>query len=154
MEKEILNCKEKYPKRALLIINPVSGKKLVIRYIPDIIRRLMDSGYLVTTAVTSCRGEATEIAAQLGADYDLVCCTGGDGTLNEVISGLASSDTEVASGTFLWEHERLCRLARAVNRYPDSCCEHRRKGKSVSSTSAALRTALSAMLPLSARSHG
>lgn len=48
MEKEILNCKEKYPKRALLIINPVSGKKLVIRYIPDIIRRLMDSGYLVT----------------------------------------------------------------------------------------------------------
>lgn len=31
MEKEILNCKEKYPKRALLIINPVSGKKLVIR---------------------------------------------------------------------------------------------------------------------------
>ena len=85
MEKEILNCKEKYPKRALLIINPVSGKKLVIRYIPDIIRRLMDSGYLVTTAVTSCRGEATEIAAQLGADYDLVCCTGGDGTLNEVL---------------------------------------------------------------------
>ena len=86
MEKEILNCKEKYPRRALLIINPVSGKKLVIRYIPEIIRRLMDSGYLVTTAVTSRRGEATEIAAQLGADYDLVCCTGGDGTLNEVIS--------------------------------------------------------------------
>ena len=77
MEKEILNCKEKYPRRALLIINPVSGKKLVIRYIPEIIRRLMDSGYLVTTAVTSRRGEATEIAAQLGADYDLVCCTGG-----------------------------------------------------------------------------
>ena len=98
MEKEILNCKEKYPRRALLIINPVSGKKLVIRYIPEIIRRLMDSGYLVTTAVTSRRGEATEIAAQLGADYDLVCCTGGDGTLNEVISGLASSDTEVALG--------------------------------------------------------
>ena len=65
MEKGILNCKEKYPRRALLIINPVSGKKLVIRYIPEIIRRLMDSGYLVTTAVTSRRGEATEIAAQL-----------------------------------------------------------------------------------------
>ena len=89
MEKEILNCKEKYPRRALLIINPVSGKKLVIRYIPEIIRRLMDSGYLVTTAVTSRRGEATEIAAQLGADYDLVCCTGGDGTLNECVNGAA-----------------------------------------------------------------
>ena len=122
MEKEILNCKEKYSKRALLIINPVSGKKLVIRYIPEIIRRLMDSGYLVTTAVTSCRGEATQIAAQLGADYDLVCCTGGDGTLNEVIS----------------------------RRLPQTL----RKRKSGSSTSAALRTAFSAMSPPSARSHG
>ena len=60
----------------------------------------MDSGYLVTTAVTHpAAARATEIAAQLGADYDLVCCTGGDGTLNEVISGLASSGTEVALST-------------------------------------------------------
>lgn len=85
------NCdvKSLYPKRALLIINPVSGKKLVIKHIPEIIRIMMDRGYLVTTAVTSRRGEATELAERYGRDYDLVCCTGGDGTLNEVLTGLA-----------------------------------------------------------------
>lgn len=85
-------------KKALLIINPVSGKKLVLKHIPYIIRRLMDSGYLVTTCITSCRGEATELAAGLGRDYDLVCCTGGDGTLNETLSGLAREDIRVPIG--------------------------------------------------------
>lgn len=84
--------------RALLIINPVSGKRAVIRYIPEIIRTLMDSGYLVTAAVTSRRGEGKELAACLGRDYDLVCCTGGDGTLNEVLSGLAAEGIDVPLG--------------------------------------------------------
>lgn len=85
-------------KKALLIINPVSGKKLVLKHIPYIIRRLMDSGYLVTTCVTSRRGEATDLAAALGRDYDLVCCTGGDGTLNETLIGLAREEIHVPVG--------------------------------------------------------
>lgn len=85
-------------KRAMLIINPVSGKKLVIKYIPCIIRALMDKGYLVTTMITAKRGDATEFAAQLGRDYDLICCTGGDGTLNETLSGLARESLDVPLG--------------------------------------------------------
>ena len=77
------------PGRMLLIINPVSGKKLVIRYIPQIIRIFMDAGYIVTTMVTARRGDAAEFAAAYGGEYDLICCTGGDGTLNETVSGLA-----------------------------------------------------------------
>ena len=88
----------KFNKKALLIINPVSGKKLVLKHIPYIIRRLMDNGYLVTTCVTSRRGEATELAAALGRAYDLVCCTGGDGTLNETLTGLAREDIRVPIG--------------------------------------------------------
>lgn len=76
-------------KKALLIINPVSGKKQIRRYIPDVIRSLMDEGYLVTTAVSSRRNEATELVQEHGHDYDLICCTGGDGTLNEVLTGMA-----------------------------------------------------------------
>ena len=76
-------------KSAMLIINPVSGKKLVLRYIPDIIRRLMDAGYMVSTFITSRRGEATEFVQSYGAGQQLICCTGGDGTLNEVLTGLA-----------------------------------------------------------------
>ncbi len=87
-----------FTRRALLIINPVSGKKTVLRYIPEIIRSLMDAGYLVTATVTSRQGEATELARDLGPGYDLVCCTGGDGTLNETLSGLVLAKADVPIG--------------------------------------------------------
>ena len=85
-------------KKAMLIINPVSGKRLVLKYIPQIIRSLMDAGYVVSTFITSCRGEATEFVKTLGRRYDLVVCTGGDGTLNEVLTGLAEEEIDVPLG--------------------------------------------------------
>lgn len=85
-------------KTALLIINPVSGKKQVLKHIPGIIRSFMEGGYAVTVMVTGSRGEATEFARDYGAKYDLVCCTGGDGTLNETLSGLAMADIHVPLG--------------------------------------------------------
>lgn len=87
-----------FTKKALLIINPVSGKKLIIRQTPQIIRLFMDAGYIVTTMVTSRRGEATEFAETYAEDYDLVCCTGGDGTLNETLNGLAHKNIHVPLG--------------------------------------------------------
>ena len=85
-------------KPAMLIINPVSGKKLALRHIPQIIRALMDGGYLVTTVVTAKRGDATEFAARYGRQYELICCTGGDGTLNETLTGIAGAGIDVPLG--------------------------------------------------------
>ena len=85
-------------RRALLIINPVSGKKMVLRYIPQIIRIFMDAGYLVTTMVTARQGDAVDYARDLGSGYDLICCTGGDGTLNETITGLVQGNIQVPLG--------------------------------------------------------
>lgn len=81
--------------RALLIINPVSGRRAVARYAVNIIRRLMDEGYLVTTMVTGARGDATAFVRDHAAD--LVVCAGGDGTLHETVGGLlaAGRQTEV-----------------------------------------------------------
>ena len=87
-----------YDRPALLIVNPVSGKKLVLRYISEIIRTLMDAGYLVTVAITQGRGEATALAGEIGRNYQLVCCAGGDGTLNETISGIAHCGLDVPIG--------------------------------------------------------
>ena len=53
---------EKTDRRALLIVNPVSGRRTIVRYVLPIIRRLMDEGYLVTTMVTGARGDATAFA--------------------------------------------------------------------------------------------
>lgn len=94
--KENINCE--FTKRALLIINPVSGKKQILRFIPQVIRVFMDAGYMVTTMITSARGEATEFSRRYGRDFDLICCTGGDGTLNEALSGLAAEDIHVPLG--------------------------------------------------------
>lgn len=85
-------------KKALLIINPVAGRKVVQRYVTLIVRRLMDQGYAVTTAVTADRGEARWIAAHDAACFELLVCAGGDGTLNECLSGLADADLAVPLG--------------------------------------------------------
>ncbi len=87
-----------FRKKLLLIINPVSGKKAVIRYIPQIIRCFMDAGYRVTSMVTAARGDASDFARLYGAEHDLIVCTGGDGTLNETLCGLAEADIHVPIG--------------------------------------------------------
>lgn len=85
-------------KKAMFIINPVSGRKLALRHVPQIVRILMDAGYLVTTLVTGKKGDAAEFARELAGEYDLVVCTGGDGTLNETLAGLASAGIHVPLG--------------------------------------------------------
>ncbi len=87
-----------FPKKALLLMNPVAGRKLIQRNICGVVRCLMDGGYLVTTAVTSRRGEARELSALLGGDFDLLVCAGGDGTLNECVSGMADGEVRVPVG--------------------------------------------------------
>ena len=58
-------------KPALLIINPVSGKRMVLRNVAQIIRVLMDAGYKVTTMITGKKGDGTAFAASFGRDYQL-----------------------------------------------------------------------------------
>lgn len=88
----------KNTKRALLLINPVSGRKAILRHIPEVVRIFMDAGYLVTVMVTAERREAETLAKTYGQDFDLVVCAGGDGTMNETISGLAAGNVRVPLG--------------------------------------------------------
>ncbi len=82
----------------MLIINPVAGKRAIVRMLPDVIRILMDAGWLVTTMVTGAKGEAVELVKQYGSEFDLIVCAGGDGTLNEVVTGLAEKHLSVPVG--------------------------------------------------------
>ncbi len=87
-----------YQQRALLLVNPVAGRKMIQRNMTQVIRTLMDADYLVTTAVTAQRNEARDLAARLGGGFDLVVCAGGDGTLNECASGMADGGWHVPLG--------------------------------------------------------
>ncbi len=84
-------------KKALLIANPKSGKQRVQTELFHIVDRLNEAGYMTATAITKYRGHATELAA-MAPEYDLLLCTGGDGTLNEVISGVLKNGVKMPIG--------------------------------------------------------
>jgi YegS/Rv2252/BmrU family lipid kinase len=87
-----------FEKKALLIVNPVAGRKLIQRHVTQIVRDLMNQGYLVTTAVTGSRGEGRDLTRSLAAEYELLVCAGGDGTLNECVCGLLDAGLLVPIG--------------------------------------------------------
>ena len=85
-------------KKLLFIVNPVSGRVMHHRSLADAIHALEEADYEVTTYLTEKRGDATEMAATMGAYYDLVVCLGGDGTLSETVNGLNRIDFCVPLG--------------------------------------------------------
>ena len=81
-------------KKMLFVINPCAGVRRTNRYLPEIIGLFNAGGYEVTTYMTAGPGNGTRIVQQRAADFDLVVCAGGDGTLNEVITGLLRSGAD------------------------------------------------------------
>ena len=84
-------------KKLLLIVNPVAGKKKLKTQLLDIVNIFAKGGFATTVMVTGRRREATEFVA-LGKDYDRIVCAGGDGTLNEVVSGMIENDITIPLG--------------------------------------------------------
>ncbi|MCL6456866.1 MAG: diacylglycerol kinase [Gorillibacterium sp.] len=77
-------------KRARLIYNPTSGREVMRKRLPDVLRRLEIGGFETSTHATIGEGDAV-LAARDAVErgFDVVIAAGGDGTLNEVINGLA-----------------------------------------------------------------
>ena len=75
-------------KKAAVIVNPVAGKMKIKSGILDLLASLGRQDYETAVYVTKARGDASDAAERYGRECDLVVCCGGDGTLNEVISGL------------------------------------------------------------------
>lgn len=80
-------------KRARIIYNPTSGREIFKKKLPDVLQLFEQAGYETSCHATTGAGDAT-IAAREACDrkFDLVVACGGDGTLNEVISGLAEQE--------------------------------------------------------------
>lgn len=79
-------------KKALLIINPISGTRSK-KGLEDLVnRRLQEKDILTDTFFTTRGGEAFEMAREAsGKGYDIVIAAGGDGTVNEIANGLVGS---------------------------------------------------------------
>lgn len=85
-------------KKVLLIINPVSGRRESLNKLALITDRFCKAGYLPAIAITQNKGEAYTLAKNCTADYSFIVCAGGDGTLNEVISGMMANTTRFCLG--------------------------------------------------------
>ena len=79
-------------KNVLLIINPISGRQTIEKKIDGILDIFKKNNIDVHTEQTKFRGHATQMAkAAFENGYDTLICCGGDGTLNEVFTGLLES---------------------------------------------------------------
>jgi diacylglycerol kinase (ATP) len=78
--------------RCKLIVNPTSGPWDTRREIPAILNHLEDHGWRTSLHTTERPGEATELARQaVTQGLDGVFVVGGDGTINEIVNGMAES---------------------------------------------------------------
>lgn len=75
-------------KKLLFILNPNAGQRRANRFLPEIVRLFHDYEYRCELYVTGASGDAAYFAATYGGACDMVVCAGGDGTLNETVSGL------------------------------------------------------------------
>ena len=76
-----------------MIVNPVSGRGVLKQKLWKILEVFSKSGLTTNIIFTGKCGDATEFAKNCPDDIETVVCAGGDGTLNEVISGLMENPT-------------------------------------------------------------
>ena len=85
-------------KKMLFIMNPYSGTRKANRYLADIISLFNQADYEVNIHMTAGPGDATDFAREHCSDAELVVCCGGDGTLNETITGMLQAGVNVPIG--------------------------------------------------------
>ena len=80
-------------KKAMLIINPTSGGEKALEYKEKLENKAKEYFEYVETKITEKAKDATTFAEEASKEnYEAVIVFGGDGTVNEVISGIAEKD--------------------------------------------------------------
>lgn len=81
-------------KKMLFIFNPRSGRERLRTKLLDILDLFVKAGYEVAVHVTQSAGDAQKQVEKKGGGVELLVCSGGDGTLNEVVSGMMAWSRE------------------------------------------------------------
>lgn len=85
-------------KKLLYIYNPNAGKGLILPKLHEVIDVFSKDGYQVEIYPTQGPKDAQYKAAASGDKYDIIACSGGDGTLDEVVTGLVKSGNQTPIG--------------------------------------------------------
>ena len=73
-------------KKMLFIYNPNAGTGVLKPKLSDVLDIFVKAGYEVTVYPTQCYHDAMAKAESYTESYDVVVCSGGDGTLDEAVS--------------------------------------------------------------------
>lgn len=85
-------------KKLLYIYNPNAGKGIILPKLHEVIDIFAKDGYAVEVYPTQGPKDAENRAAKAGDTYDVIACSGGDGTLDEVVNGLVKAGNHTPIG--------------------------------------------------------
>ncbi|MCI9137720.1 MAG: YegS/Rv2252/BmrU family lipid kinase [Lachnospiraceae bacterium] len=85
-------------KRLLFVFNPYSGKGQIKNKLLGIVDQFVKSGYEVTIYPTQAPQDAMELVKERAGEYELVVCSGGDGTLDETVTGMMKREHKIPIG--------------------------------------------------------
>ncbi len=75
-------------KRLLFVYNPFAGKGLIRNNLSSILEEFSSHDYEVVVHPTTGAKDAARVVEECGDSFDLIVCSGGDGTLDEVVTGM------------------------------------------------------------------
>ena len=85
-------------KRLLFIYNPMAGKGMIRSSLSYILEEFSGNGYEVVVHPTAGSKDATRVVQECGDSFDMIVCSGGDGTLDEVVTGMQTGRLSVPLG--------------------------------------------------------
>lgn len=85
-------------KKLLFVFNPHSGKAQIKNQLLEIVDTMVKADYEVTIYPTQKAGDAREKVQEEAGEYDLVVCSGGDGTLDEAVTGMMNRKEKIPLG--------------------------------------------------------
>lgn len=86
-------------KKILFVYNPKAGKGKIKTHLPEILNIFTQAGGSVTVHPTQERYDAMEVVKKREKGiFDCVVCSGGDGTLDEVVTGMVECEEKIPIG--------------------------------------------------------
>lgn len=82
-------------KKLFFIYNPCSGRGQIRTKLFDILQIFSNAGYEMKVHPTRERKDAVRQIQNLEDEYELVVCSGGDGTLDEVVQGMMMRENKI-----------------------------------------------------------
>ena len=80
-------------KKLLFVFNPNSGKAQLKNKLMQIVQIFSEGGYDVTVYPTKAAMDGYNYIIENGLSHDVIVCSGGDGTLNETITGIIEQES-------------------------------------------------------------